>query len=136
MFHLEKHYAEEMIRHAWDEYPNEACGILAGRASQVLRLYRAANAAHSQVRYTMEPQEQLRLMQEIDDQEWEILAIYHSHPASAAYPSATDVELAFYPDSLYLIISLQHPEWPEVRGFRIVDGHIEEEQLVVLTTEE
>jgi proteasome lid subunit RPN8/RPN11 len=69
--------------------------------------------------YVMEPREQLRIMDEIDDAGWELLAIYHSHTRSAAYPSRTDVELAFYPQTSYLIVSLADRDRPEIRAYRI-----------------
>jgi proteasome lid subunit RPN8/RPN11 len=81
--------------------------------------------------YNMEPQALLRAMNEIDDRDWELLAIYHSHPHTEAFPSATDVELAFYPEATYLIISLQDPEQPVIRAFGIVDGRVSERVLSV-----
>jgi [CysO sulfur-carrier protein]-S-L-cysteine hydrolase len=84
----------------------------------------------------MEPREQLRILDEIDAAGWDLLAIYHSHTRSAAYPSHTDVELAFFPDTLYLIVSLADRERPEIRAFRIrreggADGQIDEEPVEV-----
>jgi proteasome lid subunit RPN8/RPN11 len=69
------------------------------------------------------------VLREIDDNEWDLLAIYHSHPHTQAYPSSTDVALAFYPDSLYVIVSLEEPEKPVVRAFRIVDKQITEVEV-------
>jgi len=134
--HLSDRQAEEMIRHACREYPNEACGLLAGRDSRVERVYQMTNAEHSPVTYRLDPEEQFRVFMEIEEKGWELLAIYHSHSHSPAYPSATDLELAFYPDSLYLIISLADRARPTIRAFRIVEGVIEEERVEITHSEE
>jgi proteasome lid subunit RPN8/RPN11 len=84
------------------------------------------NIEHSPVTYRLDPEEQYRAFKEIEERGWELLAIYHSHIASPAYPSARDLELAFYPDSLYLIISLMDMARPVIRAFKIVDGIVEE----------
>lgn len=109
----------ELIAHAVDDLPNECCGMLAGTGDEATVGYRAANTESSPFMYVMSPQEQLRLMEEIDASGLELLAIYHSHTRSAAYPSRTDVELAFYPSLAYLIVSLADPDDPEIRAFRI-----------------
>jgi proteasome lid subunit RPN8/RPN11 len=125
-----------MIRHARREYPNEACGLLAGRDGRVEKVYRMTNADHSPVTYRLDPEEQFRVLMEIEEKGWELLAIYHSHSHSPAYPSATDLELAFYPDSLYLIISLADRARPTIRAFRIVEEMIEEERVEITLSEE
>ncbi|MDP2727752.1 MAG: M67 family metallopeptidase [Dehalococcoidia bacterium] len=130
MFYLPPEYADEMIAHVRSEVPNEGCGLLAGVEGRVLKLYRTTNAEHSPVLYAIDSKELLKCLREIDAKEWELLAIYHSHTHSEAYPSATDVKLAYYPDSIYLIISLRDPQHPVIRGFRIVEGVITEEQIV------
>jgi len=106
------------VAHAGAEFPNECCGMLAGEGGRAVRSYRARNSEASPFMYVMDPREQLRIMDEIDDGGWDLLAIYHSHTRSAAYPSRTDVELAFFPDALYLIVSLADRERPEIRAFR------------------
>jgi len=134
--HLTEDQVEEMIRHAQREYPNEACGLLAGRDSRVEKVYQMTNAEHSPVTYRLDPEEQFRAFMEIEEAGWELLAIYHSHSHSPAYPSATDLELAFYPDSLYLIISLADRDQPIIRAFRIVEGVVEEERVEITLSEE
>jgi len=154
--HLTNEQAEEMIRHARREYPNEACGLLAGKAcpepcpersrrgsrrgsrrdGRVEKVYQMTNADHSPVTYRLDPEEQVRAFTDIEEKGWELLAIYHSHSHSPAYPSATDLELAFYPDSLYLIISLADRGRPIIRAFRIVEGVIEEERVEITLSEE
>jgi [CysO sulfur-carrier protein]-S-L-cysteine hydrolase len=122
---------DEMFAHARVELPNECCGIVASRDGAAVRLYRATNAEASPVRYGLDPQEQYRIMMEIEEQGWTLGAIYHSHTRSPAYPSQTDVNLAFYPDALYLIVSLRDPERPDLRAFTIVEGKIDEGELAI-----
>ena len=133
MFTIEKHYIDEMIAHARQEAPLECCGVLGGRDGRVLKLYRATNAEHSRYCYNIEPQELFRINRECEENGWQFLGIYHSHPDSAAYPSPTDVRLAaLWPESLYFIVSLLNPENPEVRAFRIRDGEVTEEKMQIV----
>lgn len=125
---LGRRYAREMIAHAREETPNECCGILAGTDGRILKLYRTVNAEASPVRYSIDPKDLLKIYREIEDQGWELLGIYHSHVQSEAYPSLTDVKLAFWPNSLYFIVSLQKAQ-PTIRAFRIIDGEITEVEV-------
>ena len=122
---------EELIDHARDDLPNECCGIVASDDGAAVKVFRATNAEASPVRYSLDPREQYRITMEIEEQGWELGAIYHSHTRSEAYPSQTDVNLAFYPDAVYVIVSLRKPEDPEVRAFRIADERIEEVALTI-----
>jgi [CysO sulfur-carrier protein]-S-L-cysteine hydrolase len=128
---ISRAFIDEILQHARDEAPNECCGIVAAKDGSAVKVFRAVNAEASPVRYGLHPEDQYRIMKEIDDAGWSLGAIYHSHTASAAYPSQTDVNLAFYPDSLYVIVSLRDPERPDVRAFRIVERRIEEAGLTV-----
>jgi [CysO sulfur-carrier protein]-S-L-cysteine hydrolase len=121
---------DRLIEQARAEAPNEACGLLATEGDRVVRVYPLRNAEASPVHYKMDPQQQLEVMKEIDDNDWDLAAIYHSHTHTRAYPSQTDVSLAFYPDTLYIITSIAGRE-PEVRAFRIVEGQISEEELEI-----
>jgi proteasome lid subunit RPN8/RPN11 len=122
---------EEMLEQAREEVPNECCGILGGKGDEATSVYRATNAEHSPLRYTLDPNDLFRItFQEIPEREEEMLAIYHSHTASPAYPSQTDINLATYPDAVYLILSLADGEEP-LRGFRIDDGEVTEVDLTV-----
>ena len=116
---LPRELARELVAHATEDLPNECCGMIAGRDGTALRVLRAANTESSPFMYVMDPQEQLRMMDEIDDAGDDLLAVYHSHTRSVAYPSRTDVELAFFPGTLYLIVSLADRDAPEIRAFRI-----------------
>jgi proteasome lid subunit RPN8/RPN11 len=120
---------DQMLEHAREEVPNECCGILGGKNGEATTLYRATNAEQSPLRYTLDPKDLFRIsIQEIPERDEEMLAIYHSHTASPAYPSQTDINLATYPDSVYLILSLAEGEEP-LRGFRIDDGEVSEVDL-------
>ena len=125
-FVIPRAYADEIVEHARAEAPAEACGLIAGAQGLATRLYRIPNADPSIYRYNMEPRAQLRAIQDMDDRGWDLLAIYHSHTHTPAYPSPTDISLAFYPDVFYAIVTLQDAENPRIRAFRIVDGQVRE----------
>jgi proteasome lid subunit RPN8/RPN11 len=130
-FHLDGQTHAALIEHARSDFPYEVCGLLAGRDGRLAKHYRIPNAARSMTFYNMDPKAMLMAMNEMDGNEWDLLGIYHSHTHTEAYPSATDVELAFYADAVYLIVSLQDPERPVVRAYDIVDGVITERTVVV-----
>jgi proteasome lid subunit RPN8/RPN11 len=121
---------EDIVAHAREEAPNECCGMVAAQGGRAVHVYRATNAAGSPLRYEIDGMEQYRIQMEIEDRGWELGAIYHSHTRSQPYPSQTDINLATYPDSLYLIAGVAGGE-PEVRAFRIVDGQVTEAPLEV-----
>jgi len=130
MITLPQEFAREMIAQAKEEAPYEACGVIAGKEGKAVKLYRTANAEHSTTTYRLEPEEQYKIFIEMEEKGWELWAIYHSHPAFPAHPSARDIEQAYFPEALYLIVSLAQEE-PEIRGFRIVEGEVREEELVI-----
>jgi [CysO sulfur-carrier protein]-S-L-cysteine hydrolase len=121
--------ADELVAHARQDMPNECCGLIAGRDGEAMRVIRMANSDASPFMYVMDPREQMRVMDEIEDAGEDLLAIYHSHTRSAAYPSRTDVELAFFPDPLYLIVSLADRDEPEIRAFTLRRTAPEGEQI-------
>jgi proteasome lid subunit RPN8/RPN11 len=132
MFTIEKHHIDAMIAHARQESPLECCGVLGGRDGRVLKLYQATNAEHSRYSYNIDSQDLFRINRECEENGWQFLAIYHSHTDSAAYPSPTDVRLAFWPESLYFIVSLRDAHNPEVRAFHIRDGAVTEEEIEII----
>ena len=126
---LPRSFVDEMIAHAQEDAPNECCGIIAGKDGQAVKLYRARNAEASPYRYSVEPKDLFRIHRECEDSGLDFLVLYHSHTASPAYPSPTDVRLAYWPECFYAVISLQDPQNPVVRTFRILDGEVQEEEL-------
>ena len=129
MLTLPRDFIDEMVAHAREDAPNECCGIIAGKDGTAVKLFRAKNAEASPYRYSVDPQDLFRIHRETDENGWDFLAIYHSHTASEAYPSPTDVRLAFWPESYYILVSLMDAQ-PAVRAFRIVDERVTEEELV------
>jgi proteasome lid subunit RPN8/RPN11 len=122
---------ETIIGHALAGSPEEACGILAGDGDgTVRRVFTMENAEHSRTFYMMDSREQFQVFDKIEREGLMLLAIFHSHPHSPAFPSSHDRELAFYPDSLYLIISLMEDE-PDYHAFRIVDELVEEVPVLI-----
>ena len=127
-----------MVEHARQEAPNECCGLIGGADGEARTLYRARNAEASSLRYNLDPQDQFRIMSEMDDRGEELAAIYHSHTASPAYPSQTDINLALvevggeriqqFPGTIYLIASLAEGEQP-LRGFDIGADDVREVEL-------
>jgi len=121
---------QEVVAHAREDAPNECCGMIASRDGEAQRVYRATNTAASPLRYEIDGLEQYRIQNEIEDAGLDLGAIYHSHTRSAPYPSQTDINLAFYPDSLYIIVGLAGDE-PDVRAYRIADADVQEVGLEV-----
>jgi proteasome lid subunit RPN8/RPN11 len=128
---LDRATFEALVEHARSDFPFEVCGLLAAEDGVLRRHYRIANAERSMTYYTMDGKALLAAVREMDDLGWDLLAIYHSHTHTEAFPSPTDVELAFYPEAVYLIVSLQDPALPVIRGFDIVDGKVTERMVFV-----
>jgi [CysO sulfur-carrier protein]-S-L-cysteine hydrolase len=132
MIVLEPGHLETIVAHARRDAPHEACGLLAGREGHVRRVFPMKNAEPAErrpVAYRLEPEEQYRVLMEIESSGWELVGIYHSHPNGQAYPSATDVGLALYPGVVYLIVSLLDPNRPAARGFLIDHQEITETDI-------
>lgn len=121
---------DEMVAHAQADAPNECCGMISARDGDAVKLYRAENAAASPLRYVIDGPEQYRIQMAIDDEGLELGAIYHSHTRSVPYPSQTDINLAFYPDALYVIVGVAGNE-AEVKAYAIRDGRVAEAELLV-----
>jgi [CysO sulfur-carrier protein]-S-L-cysteine hydrolase len=132
---------QEMVEHALAEFPNEACGLLAGSfdggtaangrvpGAKASRFHRMTNADASPVTYRLDPKEQLQVFNQIEDAGLEIVGIVHSHTHSEAYPSQTDRNQAFYPEAHYVLLSLTDRANPVLRAYSIRDGEIEEEEV-------
>lgn len=124
---------EQVIAHARADHPDEACGVIAGPAGTDLpaRFIAMANAERSPTFYRFDSMEQLAVWREMDDRDEEPVVIYHSHTATEAYPSRTDISYASEPAAHYLLVSTREPDRSEVRSFRIRDGEVTEEEVLV-----
>lgn len=130
MIKITEEQKQIIIGHAGSSDRFEACGILAGKQGRVEKVYMMNNTSDTpESCYFMDSKEQLKTMKGIRELGLEMIGIYHSHPHSEAYPSARDVELAFYPDVSYVIISLRQPGKIQFRSYRIVDEKIVEEEI-------
>ncbi|MDE2765310.1 MAG: M67 family metallopeptidase [Chloroflexota bacterium] len=129
---LPRRYADAIIQHALEESPNECCGILAAQGERFVKHYRMTNMERSPYRYSMDGKELLAAYHEIEDSGWELRVIYHSHTHSPAYPSATDVRLATWPEARYVLVSLQDPARPDIRAFTIADEQVAEEPVAIV----
>jgi proteasome lid subunit RPN8/RPN11 len=123
---------DEMVAHAREDLPNECCGMVGGRDGEATAVVRVANSAASPLRYEMDPQEQYDALKSIEGDGGELLAIYHSHTKSAAYPSQTDVNQAVaWPDQVYVIVSLADPDAADVKAYLLKDLKIADVALDV-----
>ena len=123
---------DEMVAHAREDLPNECCGMVGGRDGEAETVIRVANSAASPLRYEMDPQEQYDALKKIEDSGGELLAIYHSHTKSAAYPSQTDLNQAVaWPDQIYLIVSLADPDVADVKGYLLKDLTIADAEISI-----
>ncbi|NUS45780.1 MAG: M67 family metallopeptidase [Mycobacteriaceae bacterium] len=125
---------EAMVAHARADHPDEACGIIAGPegSDRPLRFVPMTNAERSPTFYRFDSGEQLRLWREMDANDEVPVVVYHSHTATEAYPSRTDVSYAAEPDAHYVLVSTRDPDHAEVRSYRIVDGVVTEEPVQIV----
>jgi [CysO sulfur-carrier protein]-S-L-cysteine hydrolase len=122
---------DEMFVHALEDRPNECCGMVGGNDGVATKVVPVLNAAASPLRYEMDPQGQFDALKEIEA-DGELLAIYHSHTKTAAYPSQTDVNQAQnWPEPIYLIVSLAVADKPDVKGFHLADLKIVDAELEI-----
>jgi len=125
---------DAMVAHARADHPDEACGLLAGPegCDRPHRHIAMLNAERSPTFYRFDSGEQLRVWRELEDAGEEPVVIYHSHTATEAYPSRTDISYAAEPDAHYVLISTRDPDRHELRSFRIVDGVVTEEPVTIV----
>jgi [CysO sulfur-carrier protein]-S-L-cysteine hydrolase len=125
---------EAIVAHARRDHPDEACGVVAGPIGSDLptRLIPMDNAARSMTFYEFDSMEQLRVWREMDDNDEEPVVIYHSHTATEAYPSRTDISFAGEPGAHYMLVSTREPDSEEIRSYRIVDGVVTEEEINIV----
>jgi proteasome lid subunit RPN8/RPN11 len=132
---LKKSDLQSIYEHCDREYPNEACGILAGRESRVEKVYSLVSERPSPAFYRIDSKEHFRVIREMREAGTDLVGIYHSHTGSPAFPSATDVELAYYPEAVQVIVSLMDRKDPMVKGFTIVAGNITEVPVSIVSEE-
>jgi len=131
---IERALQQAIVDHARRDHPDEACGVIAGPAGSDTpsRFIPMENAERSPTFYRFDSMEQLRVWREMDDLDEEPVVIYHSHTATEAYPSRTDVSFASEPGAHYVLASTREPDATEFRSFRIVDGVITEEPVEIV----
>ena len=123
-------FLDRLVAQARDEAPNECCGIIATEDGRAVEIHPARNTAASPLKYEMGGMEQYRIQTAIEDAGRDLGAIYHSHTRSDPYPSPTDINLAFYPDALYVIVGVAEAT-PVIRAWRIAEGAYAQAELVV-----
>ena len=125
---------EAMVAHARRDHPDEACGVLAGPggSDRPERHIAMVNAERSPTFYRFDAQEQLKVWRAMDDADEVPVVIYHSHTATEAYPSRTDVNLAAEPDAHYVLVSTRDPDLHELRSYRIIEGAVTEEPVDIV----
>ncbi|MEV4312733.1 M67 family metallopeptidase [Actinocrispum sp. NPDC049592] len=134
MLQIRRDLVDEIVAHARRDHPDEACGVIAGPEDTRLpeRFVPMTNAARSPTFYQFDSMEQIRLKREMDANGEEPVVIYHSHTATEAYPSRTDIQLAQEPDAHYVLVSTRHADETELRSYRILDGVVTEEPVEVV----
>ncbi len=132
MLRLDKHFQDEIIQHALEDDTIECCGVLAGSDGQFAKLFRMTNVENSSFRFSWDSKELISVWREMESNDWEHRAVYHSHTHSEAYPSATDIRLAAWPEAYYVIVSLMDKDNPHLRAFQIVDGEVSEEPIEIV----
>ena len=137
MLTIEAGLRDKIVAHARADHPDEACGVIAGPAGsdRPERFIPMLNAERSPTFYRFDSLEQLRVWREMDDRDEEPVVIYHSHTATEAYPSRTDISYASEPGAHYVLVSTRDADADEFRSFRIVDGVVTEEAVTVTTPE-
>ena len=131
MVELDTLFAKEIVEHGLREFPNEACGLIAGTDGSAVKVFAMRNIDASPMSYRLDSKEQLEVFDRMDAEGLDLFGIYHTHTHTEAYPSETDRRLAFYPEARYVIVSLSDRDKPVVRAFRITDGEVTEEELSI-----
>jgi proteasome lid subunit RPN8/RPN11 len=131
MLRIPQQIINDLFDHAKKGLPEEVCGYLAGTGREVIRHFALTNIDHSNEHFSFDPKEQFQVVREVRKLGLEILANYHSHPETPARPSQEDIRLAFDPNISYVIASLA-AEIPDVKSFRITNGEVEKEEILVI----
>jgi proteasome lid subunit RPN8/RPN11 len=133
MLTIPRDLQDKIVAHARKDHPDEACGVLAGPAGsdRPERFIPMENAERSPTFYRFDSTEQFRVWREMDDNDEEPIVIYHSHTATEAYPSRTDISYASEPNAHYVLVSTRDEDTTEFRSYRILDGEVTEEPVTV-----
>jgi [CysO sulfur-carrier protein]-S-L-cysteine hydrolase len=128
---IDRAIRDAIVEHARRDHPDEACGVVAGSAGSDVptRHIPMLNAARSPTFYEFDSTDLLKLYQEMDANDEEPIVVYHSHTATEAYPSRTDISYASEPNAHYVLVSTREPDATDFRSFRIVDGVVTEEEV-------
>jgi proteasome lid subunit RPN8/RPN11 len=131
---IARELVEAIVAHARRDHPDEACGVVAGPAGSdsPTRHVPMENAERSSTFYRFDSMEQFRVWRDMDERDEEPIVVYHSHTATEAYPSRTDVSFAGEPGAHYLLVSTRDPATEEIRSYRIVDGAVTEEPVQIV----
>ncbi|SDQ95923.1 Mov34/MPN/PAD-1 family protein [Thermostaphylospora chromogena] len=134
MLTISQSLVDKIIAHARADHPDEACGVIAGPvgSDRPERFIPMENAERSPTFYRFDSMEQFRVWREMDERNEEPVVIYHSHTATEAYPSRTDIALASEPNAHYVLVSTRDEKNVEFRSFRIVDGVVTEEEVTII----
>lgn len=132
MIRIPESIYRRMVEHAEKENPLECCGLLGGKDQTVQKIFETQNMARSSILFSMDPKEELMVLEEMDNRSMDIIAIYHSHPHMIPFPSVADVKMAFSLDVPLVIISLKEKDNSSVRAFRIRKEAIYLEELEVI----
>ncbi|QYC39282.1 CysO-cysteine peptidase [Nonomuraea coxensis DSM 45129] len=132
MLSIPRELADKIVAHARADHPDEACGVIAGRDGVPERFIPMENAERSPTFYRFDSKEQFRVWREMDDRDETPVVIYHSHTATEAYPSRTDIAYASEPDTHYVLVSTREEGETEFRSYRILDGVVTEEEVEFL----
>ena len=134
MLTIRRDLVDAMVEHARRDHPDEACGVIAGPlgSDRPERLVEMLNAERSPTFYRLDSGDQLKVWREMDAADEEPVVIYHSHTATEAYPSRTDISYASEPGAHYVLVSTRDPDQYELRSYRIIDGEVTEEPVEVV----
>jgi proteasome lid subunit RPN8/RPN11 len=127
---LPRQMVDAIVAHARRDHPDECCGVVSGRGGVATRMFEMENAERSPTGFTFDSAEWLRVYRDIDDADEDILVVYHSHTATEAYPSRTDIRWSVNtPGASWLLVSTREPSYDEVKSYTIADGEVTEEEI-------
>lgn len=134
MLRIDRSIHDQIVAHARRDHPDEACGVVAGPegSDRPERIIEMLNAARSPTFYEFDSTEYKKVYDELWDRDEEFVVIYHSHTATEAYPSRTDITYAQWPQAHYVLVSTREPDTAEFRSFRIIDGEVTEEPVEIV----